>query len=61
MTLFKGKKVRLSKKRDNANGNESNSDVDIKLTASDSVLQVSSGNSAASNSSVVARRIELRT
>ena len=51
----------LGKKRDNANGHESNSDVDIKLTPSDSVSQVSSGNSAASNSSVVARRIKLRT
>ena len=58
--LFKVRKVRLGKKQDNANGREFNSDVDIELTSSDSVSHVSSGNSAAFNSSVVARRIELK-
>ena len=58
--LFKVRKVRLGKKQDNAYGREFNSDVDIELTSSDSVSHVSSGNSAAFNSSVVARRIELK-
>ena len=58
--LCKVRKVRLGKKQDNANGCESNLNVNIELTPCDSVSQVSSGNSAASNSSVVARRIELK-
>ena len=57
--VCKVRKVSLGKKQDNANGRESNSDLDIELTPSDSVSQGSSGNSAASNSSIVARRIAL--
>ena len=50
----------MAKKRGNANKCESNSVVEIELTPSDSVSQVSSCNSAASNSFVVAHRIELK-
>ena len=58
--LFKVKKVCFGKRRDNVNGHKFNSDVEIELTPSDSVLQVGSGNSPAFNSSFVARRIELK-
>ena len=57
--VCKVRKDRLGKKQDNANRREPNSDVDIEMRLSDSISQVSSGNSAAPNSFIVARCIEL--
>ena len=62
MKLFKVKgalwhRCVLWQKHDCANGHQSNSDVEIKLSPSDGVSQVSSDNKAASNSFVVAHCI----